>query len=317
MQNRDVTVVVPAYNGECFIRETLESISNQSCPPKEIIVVDDCSIDSTRTVVRDFGASQPYPVRLIALQRNSGGPANPMNIGIAAAESKYVAVLDHDDLYCTNHLESALMAMERHPDADLVCGNYIDIDSSGVELLGTASNDVYAYLNVMEQYDENGVMRCFGDGWLKEFFYAPGAQRSCSNHFFRKEAWDRIGGYRESASFASDYDFVLRIFGAGILWLQELQFRKRTHSSNTWRTSPDLEKQLSDLQCELTNHLGNPSMVQWNRDALKDRIRRMRWKSEYRISRELSLRLIRSGDPLSGCIEFSKSLLGDYFRLSR
>ncbi|KQT31885.1 glycosyl transferase family 2 [Sphingomonas sp. Leaf412] len=89
-----VSVVMAAYDGAALIGATLDSLSRQTMPDWEAIVVDDGSSDQTRAIV----GSWPDPrVRLIALPVN-GGPVRARNRGVAAAHGRYIAALDQDDL---------------------------------------------------------------------------------------------------------------------------------------------------------------------------------------------------------------------------
>lgn len=90
-----VSVVVTAYNKQSYIADAVNSVLAQTEPDIEVVVVDDCSIDSTREVVLALAARDPR-VRLIALPVNVGQPA-ALNIGMAEAAGDWVAILDGDD----------------------------------------------------------------------------------------------------------------------------------------------------------------------------------------------------------------------------
>jgi glycosyltransferase involved in cell wall biosynthesis len=88
-----VTVVIPAFNAECYITQAIDSVLHQTCGMFEVIVVDDGSTDQTRGVVERFGP----PVRY-EYQRNAG-PASARNRGIELASADFVAFLDADDVW--------------------------------------------------------------------------------------------------------------------------------------------------------------------------------------------------------------------------
>lgn len=92
------SVVIPLFNKAPFVRDAVLSAVDQSHPPAEIIVVDDGSTDGGLERISDL------PVRIIS-QRNQG-PGIARNAGIAAAEGEWVALLDGDDLWLTDHLET-------------------------------------------------------------------------------------------------------------------------------------------------------------------------------------------------------------------
>lgn len=107
-----VSIVVPNYNGEAYLRETIESVQAQTFSDWEMIVVDDGSTDASAAIVREYSARDPR-VRLLALGRNYGCPAIPRNFGIEAARGDYIAFLDSDDLWHPRKLEIQLAHLAR------------------------------------------------------------------------------------------------------------------------------------------------------------------------------------------------------------
>ena len=110
MPTFDVSVVIPTHNRIAMLEEALESVFSQTYKGTvEIIVIDDNSQDSTLQIVRE-----KYPdICLIALSQN-GGPSAARNKGIAAAEGRYIAFLDSDDLWLPRYLETQIAALERN-----------------------------------------------------------------------------------------------------------------------------------------------------------------------------------------------------------
>ncbi|HEU5356459.1 MAG TPA: CDP-glycerol glycerophosphotransferase family protein [Actinocrinis sp.] len=116
----DISVVVIVYNDAARLPAAVDSVLRQSLRNLEVIIVDDCSTDSTPQVAARLAAQHPR-VRYLRLAQNSGGCSAPRNAGIDAALGNYVMFLDSDDTLemhaCLNMLEAA----EEH-DADLVSG---------------------------------------------------------------------------------------------------------------------------------------------------------------------------------------------------
>ncbi|HIV76202.1 MAG TPA: glycosyltransferase [Candidatus Sphingomonas excrementigallinarum] len=111
-----VSVVIPAYNGASLIGETLASLGEQTLTAWEALVVDDCSSDDTRDLVRNW----PDPrVRLIENAVN-GGPVNTRNRGFAEARGRYLAGLDQDDLCRPERLARQVAYLDANPDVALV-----------------------------------------------------------------------------------------------------------------------------------------------------------------------------------------------------
>lgn len=107
-----ISIVTPSYNAEKLIGRTIESVLDQSYPNWELIIVDDCSKDGTRDVVRNF-VKHDARIRLLPLDENNGAPAAPRNIGIREAKGEWVALLDADDIWHPRKLELQLEAMQQ------------------------------------------------------------------------------------------------------------------------------------------------------------------------------------------------------------
>ena len=93
-----ISVIVPAYNAECYIEDCLLSVLRQSYADLEIIVVDDASTDGTLEKVIALQKSDQR-IRLVELGENSGGPAKPRNVGLKLAEGELIAFIDSDDIW--------------------------------------------------------------------------------------------------------------------------------------------------------------------------------------------------------------------------
>lgn len=122
-----VSVVIPTYNAEAFIKNTIESVLRQTYPDFECIVVDDGSTDSTLEVLNSISDARIKILR----QKNSGGPARPRNVGLMAAQGDYIFLLDADDIMLPEKLAISVAALDANPDADLLFSNFSSIDERG------------------------------------------------------------------------------------------------------------------------------------------------------------------------------------------
>ncbi len=127
MSDPAISVIMAAYNGAALIEETLASLAAQTFGDFEVIVVDDCSTDATREVVRAW----PDPrVRLIALEAN-GGPVRARNRAFEEARGRYVAALDQDDLCMPDRFARQVAYLDVNPGIALL-GTAADILTDGV-----------------------------------------------------------------------------------------------------------------------------------------------------------------------------------------
>lgn len=120
-----VSVIIPVYNVEAYIRATLDCLLNQSISDYEVICVNDGSTDGTLDILREYEAQ--YPQIRVFDQQNQGA-AVARNRGIAEAKGAYLAILDSDDLYEPNMLERLLDAAQKS-DADITVCRCDDFDT--------------------------------------------------------------------------------------------------------------------------------------------------------------------------------------------
>ncbi len=111
-----ISIVVPVYNGEKFIREAIGSIIDQNYPAIEIIVVDDGSTDNTRKIVNSMDLDIRY------FYQPNQGPAAARNRGIQNATADFIAFLDVDDYWPDKNLLVLMAEMQQNPDIHIVRG---------------------------------------------------------------------------------------------------------------------------------------------------------------------------------------------------
>ncbi len=181
-----ISVILPVYNGEKTIRETIESVLAQTLHDFELIVINDGSQDTTVDIVSSI---QDQRIKLFTYP-NSGQPAS-RNRGIVKAIGEYISFIDADDLWTPDKLESQLRALQENSQAAVAYSWTNHIDQSGQFFRpGPQSNftgDVYARL-------------------LLNDFVGSG-----SNPLIRRQALAEVGGFDESLSNAHDWDMWLRL----------------------------------------------------------------------------------------------------------
>ena len=126
-----VSVIMPSYNAERHIAESIASVQSQTLGDWELLVSDDCSTDGTRAIVGEIAREDPR-VRLLPLRENSGAAA-ARNNSLAHARGRYVAYLDADDLWYPEKLERQLAFMGERG-AAFSCCSYEVIGENGEPL---------------------------------------------------------------------------------------------------------------------------------------------------------------------------------------
>ena len=124
-----VSIVLPVYNEELFIRETLESIQAQDYENLEILISDNHSSDATASLCREF-ASRDQHIQIFEQSSNLGAIANQSFLS-SKAKGKYIILTAGHDKWTTNYISANVKALENHPTAVLSYGTPCWIDEEG------------------------------------------------------------------------------------------------------------------------------------------------------------------------------------------
>ena len=184
-----VSVIIPAYNAESYILETLFSVYKQSLNEFEIIVVNDGSTDSTRAIVEDQARKHPF---LSLVNKDNSGVADSRNVGIQMAKGNYIALLDSDDTWDSKNLENKISFLQKNPDYSWVYCNLLCIADNG-GLIGEHP----------EGRDDNILENILK--WEGEVVPGP-----CSNIVFSASLKNEIE-FDINLSTAADQDFCLQL----------------------------------------------------------------------------------------------------------
>lgn len=128
-----VSVVIPVFNAGHFLPTTLQSVDEQDYPNLEIIVIDDGSIDGSWDTVKRFARAASKPVKLVThpLRRNCGIAAS-YRLALQHCGGRYIAFLEHDDLWGTNKISHQIRVFETFPEVGVVFSNIYLCDERGV-----------------------------------------------------------------------------------------------------------------------------------------------------------------------------------------
>ncbi|MEP6519897.1 glycosyltransferase family 2 protein [Microcoleus vaginatus] len=143
-----VSVIIPAYNAEPFIEETLKSVLAQTYPAIEVLVVDDGSQDRTAEIVEKISKKDS---RVQLLKQQNAGVAAARNLGIQKSRGEYIAPIDADDIWYPENIEKQVQSMlEGGEEVGVVYSWTVDLDEKGLLTGGFRSyrieGDVYGTL---------------------------------------------------------------------------------------------------------------------------------------------------------------------------
>ena len=132
MQNNEplISIIIPVFNAQKYIEETILSVIGQTYRNWELIVVDDCSKDDSVIIVQRMMVSDSR-IQLIESEENFGGPAKPRNMGMQVSNGQYIAFLDNDDVWLPEKLERQMDVFFNNKEIDIVHSLAYTIDSEG------------------------------------------------------------------------------------------------------------------------------------------------------------------------------------------
>lgn len=128
-----VSVVIPVYNAERYLKECLESVMNQTYKNLQIVVVDDASTDRSKEIIKEFGHKDK---RVIILSNETNlGISKTRNVGLSIAIGDYYAPMDSDDVIEPNKMEMLVKFLDENPDY-IVVGSSVKIIDANSQLIG-------------------------------------------------------------------------------------------------------------------------------------------------------------------------------------
>ncbi len=182
-----ISVIIPMYNSKNTIKDSIESVLNQTYDGKvEIVVVNDGSTDGCEKIIEDFMKNNQSNISIRLINKKNGGVSSARNLGIKEANGDWIALLDSDDIWLPEKLEKQVSAIQKNPN---------------IKFIGTnRNNEVYPYFGKKnnELYTINAK-----EMLIKWWPSTPTAM-------FKRDIFLKANGYNESLKGAEDGDFWLR-----------------------------------------------------------------------------------------------------------
>lgn len=194
----DFSVVIPVYNRPEMLERAVRSVENQTCPPVELIIVNDGSTDTTGEVIDSFTTSSRLQIQSIEFTENQGVSA-ARNAGIKAASSEWIALLDSDDEWFSEKLERQIQYHQKHPDLKISQCNEIWIRN------GHQVNKRTIHRKKSGRFFRESLKLCL---------VSPSAV------ILHQSIFNETGYFDETMPACEDYDFWLRVlirYPAGLL----------------------------------------------------------------------------------------------------
>ena len=226
MELPKISIIIPCYNAEEHLRETLDCLKKQTISDWECIVVNDGSKDNSLAIAKEFSTNDS---RFRFIDKENEGPAIARNTAIATSSGKYILPLDADDLIAPTYAEKAVKYLEEHPKTKLV---YCQCEFFG---------------------DKEGLWNLPNYNY-NEFIYSNCIFCSC---IYRRKDYDKTPGYNPNMKLMDeDWDFLLSLLGPDdeVYCIPEPLFFYRQHGITRNRSNRS-ETDKSHLQLML-NHPG-------------------------------------------------------------
>ena len=244
-----VSVIIPTYNGERFLREAIESACVQTLPPVEIIVVDDCSTDGSFELAQSLAPHAPVPLRAIRLSANSGGPARPINVGIGQARGELISVLDQDDVLAPDHLATKAPILAARPDVSVAiswCGIHGDPSGQPKQKPGVRDAILRGSAAVDDYHLASGTsVLALNIRWGMLLVGYPAL-------LFRRSDWLRKGGADERLRIASDFDLLGWLLLQGdCAVIPRVGYFRREHDANVCHRRADMYVESATVRLRL------------------------------------------------------------------
>lgn len=196
-----ITVLMPVYNGEKFLREAIDSILNQTFTDFEFLIIDDASTDKTKQIINGFHDS-----RIIIINNKVNiGLTKSLNKGLRIAKGKYIARMDADDISLPKRFEKQVEFMDKNTNVSLLGSSWDVIDETGWKL------------NANKAFNGREVVHFMCHGSV----------------IIRKSCLLKVGFYRELFKYAQDYDLWLRLNDISMIAnLEEPLYQLRLHQDS-------------------------------------------------------------------------------------
>ncbi len=178
-----ISVIIPTHNRGKTIARAIESVLNQTFQDFEIIVVDDGSKDQTTKTVRGYQKIDKR-IKLFCLNKNSGGPAEPRNMGIENAQGEYIAFLDDDDIYLPDNLRIKSEILDKYHQIEIVSGFSWVVECSSKKVIDYSLYAPSSWLVRKKTFKEIGGFKkeqiAFDDiGWISRYRALKGFGEYC------------------------------------------------------------------------------------------------------------------------------------------
>lgn len=232
-----VSVIMPVYNGEKYIRSAIDSVLNQTFQDFEFIIINDGSIDNTENIVKSYKDK-----RIRYYYQKNMGPGLARNFGMSVAQGEFISFIDSDDVYFKSKLEEQTNILKNNKKFDIVyCDiEIIDVNSEHISYIKdefgyTKKEDIYAYM------------------LFRQVIPSP------PSIMIRTECYKKGCKFGGNSFMAEDYEFLLKLSqNFEFYYLPLVLYKYRKHEFNLTNKLKETQK----LEIEVVNKYNDNYIIE-------------------------------------------------------
>jgi glycosyltransferase involved in cell wall biosynthesis len=273
-----ISVIMPCYNAQAFVREAVDCVLGQTYPHVELVVIDDGSTDRSWEILSEYGD------RIVARRQSNAGPYAARNAGLRIAKGAFVAFLDADDYWRPDFLDKLHAALDRSDAALAYCG--------------------WQNVGAVDRSSEPYVPPDYEVGSKVEAFLRGASPWPIHAALVRRSAIDLVGPFDESLPSCMDYDLWLRLGVARpIVRVPEVLAFYRFHgggqiTATEWVQARNVwlvKRKFVRERPELVSRLSRRQLRELIDGALASRAYRAYWRRDLVSARRIFRMLMRNG----------------------
>jgi len=286
-----VSIIIPVYNSEKYLKESIDSALNQSYKNIEIIAVDDGSPDDS------FKILENYSDKIKIIKKENGGIATALNVGIKATTSKWIKLLGADDILLPNSLSTLVDEARKRGKESESCifyTNYELIDSSGNKII----DYIEPNYNNLTKFERNVRL-------LDHSIAHP------LTSLIHKSIFEKCGFFNEKIKYVEDYEFWLRcslLHNCSFLLVPKITAKYRVHRNQLTQTRSKEMSKNSEIARNIILQKINPILKEKYLSKLKE-FRKNKYPKNIKLIRQIRDATIKvlpdsmSGKILDACMK--------------
>lgn len=232
-----ISILTPVYNQEKFIGETIESVINQTYQNWEMLVVDDCSTDSSWEVIKKF-TQKDERIKIFRNEENIGLIKN-WEFLIDQSRGEYIAFLEGDDVFLPENLARKIEILEKFPEVRMVYSNFSVVDDSGKIIIKNYHDKLKIKSYKNEKIDPAGYL------YSKRIPFYSYSQIMIEKNILSISGYPRSLDPKEKMFLPSDWDFNFRVSTKfKVYFIDQILLKYRKHPGGSSTVVPNVCEQI-------------------------------------------------------------------------